>query len=149
MPGVFCDTRGLPQRVASNVLLAELAIAPLLWRLTRHDWKFLVWSYLDDINLMAASPDKLVEAAHLFGELESDFSLCLSAHKASILTNDNRNAPLLREVPWVVMIYLYPWVEMRSFPVVVVCILLLHVCWSTLEASTHSLWGSLCKLVGR
>ena len=50
-PEMFASSRGLPQGMASSVLLAELETCPVLWRLTRHDPTMQVWSYADDLNL--------------------------------------------------------------------------------------------------
>ena len=60
---VFVNSRGLPQGMASTVLLAEVAISPLLWRLSLHDPTLsIMWSYVDDLNLCADSIPKLLDA---------------------------------------------------------------------------------------
>ena len=50
-PTPFATSRGLPQGMATSVLLAELAITPLLWRITRSLPDVKVCAYVDDLNL--------------------------------------------------------------------------------------------------
>ena len=64
-PEIFVNSRGLPQGMASSVLLAEVAISPLLWRLSLHDPSLCMWSYVDDLNLCVESVPKLLEALDL------------------------------------------------------------------------------------
>ena len=48
----------------------------------------LLWSYVDDVNLLTTSPERLAEVVTYLRELEQDFPLRMSAHKTSVLTND-------------------------------------------------------------
>ena len=86
-PEVFVNSRGLPQGMASSVLLAEVAISPLLWRLSLHDSTLSMWSYVDDLNLCADSVPKLLEAWAYIQEFAVDFCLSIATHKCSVWIN--------------------------------------------------------------
>ena len=69
-----------------SVLLAEVAISPLLWRLSLHDPSLSMWSYVDDLNLCADSVPKLLEAWAYIQEFAVDFCLSIATHKCSVWT---------------------------------------------------------------
>ena len=75
------------------MLLAELAISPFLWRLTRHDPTIGLWSYVDDLNLAADTVDKLIDSS----EFEHDFRLTMANHKTSAETNVRQHQQALEE----------------------------------------------------
>ena len=89
-PEVIVNSRGLLQGMASSVLLAEVAISPLLWRLSLHDPTLSMWSYVDDLNLCADSIPKLLEAWAYIQEFALDFSVSIARHKCSVWTNSKR-----------------------------------------------------------
>ena len=96
-PEMFATSKGLPQGMASSVLLAELALCIVLWRLTRHDPTTQVWSYVDDLNLATDTMETLVEAITYLREFESDFHLTIANHKTSAWTNMRRQQQMLEE----------------------------------------------------
>ena len=58
LPTPFATARGLPQGMSSSVLFAELAISPLLWRITRALPGVEVCAYVDDLNLVMESREQ-------------------------------------------------------------------------------------------
>ena len=59
-PTPFATSRGLPQGMASSVLMAELAISPLLWRIARAMPDVDICAYVDDLNQI-----KLISQPHM------------------------------------------------------------------------------------
>ena len=74
LPELVVNSRGLPQGMTSSVLLAELAISLVLWKLHL----LLLWSYVDDLNLAARAREKPMEALAIFREFEHNVSLSTS-----------------------------------------------------------------------
>ena len=83
--------RGLPQGMAGSVMLAELSIAPLLWRCqsvlvsTPHS----TVAYVDDIHFFATDSATLNRILELLFEFQSDFRLNLSKQKSAIWGNEH------------------------------------------------------------
>ena len=83
--------RGLPQGMAGSVMLAELSIAPLLWRcqsvLTSAPHSIV--AYVDDLHFFTADSSTLNRILELLFEFQSDFRLDLSRQKSAIWGNDH------------------------------------------------------------
>ena len=62
--------RGLPQGMASSVLLAEIAISPLLWKvdLALRGRDVEIIAYVDDLNFITTSESDLRRIVDLLGE---------------------------------------------------------------------------------
>ena len=87
-PKPFGTPRGLPQGMASSVLLAELAIAPVLWRLTRAVQGLTVCAYVDDLNLVVDQRPNLSRTVQILREFEDHFSLSLSEAKTHVWASE-------------------------------------------------------------
>ena len=75
--------RGLPQGLASSVLLSEVFLSIFLRRLHRCVDIDSV-CYVDDITLVATSKDQLLKALDLLTQFASDFCLVISQEKTRI-----------------------------------------------------------------
>ena len=91
---LFHHARGLPQGMAGSVLLAELAIAPLMWRL-RSLPNLSAIAYVDDLNLIALSREELFRAITILREFEQHFALSLSEVKTKVWVTNPAAAPVL------------------------------------------------------
>ena len=87
-PMPFRSGRGLPQGMSTSVLLAELAISPLVWRVSRGLPDVSIWAYVDDLNMITCQRDKLDRIVRYLREFEGDFSLSLSLAKTKVWTSD-------------------------------------------------------------
>ena len=96
-PEMSVNTRGLPQGMASSVLLAGLATSPILGQLSLHDPTLSLWSYVDDLNLAASTREKLLESFWLLKGIWADFSLCMSNLKSTAWINVKRAKQSLHE----------------------------------------------------
>ena len=90
-PTPFATPRGLPQGMASSVLLAELAISPLLWRFARAMPEVDICAYVDDLNLTTSQEGDLTRVVGFLRDFESHFSLSLSTAKTKIWASDIKN----------------------------------------------------------
>ena len=77
-PKIFRNTRGLPQGMATSVLLSELAIAPLLWRVGTCWPMVTICAYVDDLNFASSSREQLLGTVQFLRQFEADFALSLS-----------------------------------------------------------------------
>ena len=89
-PIPYSSVRGLPQGMSTSVLLSELAIAPLLWRVTRVLPQAWIFAYVDDLNFLSSSCDELQKVAQLLRDFEEDFALELSRAKTKVWVTDSR-----------------------------------------------------------
>ena len=87
-PTPFATPRGLPQGMATSVLLAELAITPLLWRITRSLPDVIVCAYVDDLNMHTGNKEHLVRVVALLRDFENHFSLSLAQAKTKVWATD-------------------------------------------------------------
>ena len=88
----FSNSRGLPQGMASSVLLSELAICPLLWRISRGMPHVEVMAYVDDLNFAATSKGDMMRTIELLREFEADFRLSMSQAKTHVWASEKRHA---------------------------------------------------------
>ena len=70
--------------MASSVLLAELAISPLLWRISRSIPEVDVCAYVDDVNVIAETREHLERAVTFVREFAEHFTLSLSQAKTKL-----------------------------------------------------------------
>ena len=91
-PWPFCSTRGLPQGMAVSVLLEELEVSPLLWRVGRGVPGVTVVAYVDDLNLLAPTRSDLIRVTELLHEFKDDFSLSLSVAKTRVWASHSTRA---------------------------------------------------------
>ena len=96
-PEIFNNTRGLPQGMASSVLLAKLAICPLLWRLSLRDPNLSMQSYVDDLNVASSAMHGLLDALSYIRAFADDFKLSMADHKTTAWTNSRRDKQVLAE----------------------------------------------------
>ena len=87
------NSRGLPQGMSTSVLLAELAISPLLWRITRSNRDAIVCAYVDDLNLLLESRDEMLRVVDMLREFESDFALRVSQLKTRVWATSSQEEP--------------------------------------------------------
>ena len=90
VPMPFRNTRGLPQGMATSVLLSELAIAPLLWRVGSCWPMVSIYAYVDDLNFASASRDQLLVTVRFLRQFEEDFALSLSEAKMRVWSSNPR-----------------------------------------------------------
>ena len=92
----FARNRGLPQGLSTSVALAEICVAVLLHRL-----HVLVniesICYVDDINLIARSPEDLCKAIDVVLEYVHDMNLSLSNPKSSLWGTDKTGLQRIAE----------------------------------------------------
>ena len=77
------NSRGLPQGMASSVLLSELAIS------------VLVLAYVDDLNFASESEADMVRTIQLLREFEADFRLSLSEAKTHVWASTKTQRQIL------------------------------------------------------
>ena len=88
--------RGLPQGLASSVLMAELAISPLMWRIERslspdqhrHTMKA---AYVDDLNVVCGDLPTLQRVLTILIQFERDFGLHLALNKTKLWSSQPRS----------------------------------------------------------
>ena len=78
---IFAKDRGLPQGMSTSVLFAEIFVSLFLWRLTM-TLGVLVAAYVDDINIIAESPQRLKLAILQLIWFSETFCLDLSRPKS-------------------------------------------------------------------
>ena len=83
--------------MASSVLLAELAINPLPWRLSWRDPNLSMWPYVDDLNVALNSMHGLLDALSYIREFTDDFKLNIADHKTTAWTNSRRDKQVFAE----------------------------------------------------
>ena len=97
VPTPFKHERGLPQGMASSVLMAELAIAPLLWKLF---WRFgdslLSVAYVDDLNFICSRAPLVSLVSDVLREYANDFFLSLSVMKSKVWSSREGQIPKLK-----------------------------------------------------
>ena len=87
-PVPFRSGRGLPQGMSTSVLLAELSVSPLLWRVSRGLPGVSIWAYVDDLNMIACQREELDRVVGYLREFEDDFSLSLSVAKTKVWSSE-------------------------------------------------------------
>ena len=95
-PLPYCNNRGLPQGMSTSVLLSELAISPLLWRVARILPQVSVLAYVDDLNMIACSREELLRVIGLLWDFERDFKLELAIAKTKVWVTDRAQEDELR-----------------------------------------------------
>ena len=82
--------RGLPQGMASSVLLAEVAISPLLWKIeaAMRGRDMAMIAYVDDLNFITTSRMDLERVLGLLLEFSEHFALDLAKEKTKIWATD-------------------------------------------------------------
>ena len=94
-PLFFRNTRGLPRELSTSVLLAEISVCPLLWRLSSAlGGAVTLVACIDDIHVLSMSKDALVRALSIVKEFEQDFLLRLFLEKTKV---------------WGVLLPMKPW----------------------------------------
>ena len=83
-PTLFKNNRGLSQGLSGSVLLAELCLAPLLFRLSLAVPELECVAYVDDLNLMSSSLQGLVRTLQIVSDYVAHFALSLSLLKTVI-----------------------------------------------------------------
>ena len=82
--------RGLPQGMASSVLLAEVAICPVLWKVEvamgQKDMNII--AYVDDLNFITTSKSDLERVLEFLREFSDHFALDLAREKTKIWATD-------------------------------------------------------------
>ena len=73
-------SRGLPQGMATSVILSELCVAAFLWRL-HAIVNVKTICYVDDLNVIASSRDTMMRAYELLESFTQDLSLSLAHSK--------------------------------------------------------------------
>ena len=96
-PNPFGTTRGLPQGMATSMLLAELAISPVLWRITRSLPEVTVCAYVDDLNLHTRDKGHLLRVVGMLRDFEEHFSLSLAQAKTRVWASNVKVHDELRE----------------------------------------------------
>ena len=78
--------RGLPQGMASSVLLAEIAISPLLRKieLAMKGRDLDIIAYVDDLNFITTTEGDLLRIVQLIGEYSRHFALDLAREKTKV-----------------------------------------------------------------
>ena len=94
---VWENQRGVPQGMATSVMMAELCISVLLWKL-RACAEVVCLTYVDDVNILAATRETLVSALHIPWDFVGDFNLKLSLLKTRIWGSDKKATKQLAEV---------------------------------------------------
>ena len=87
VPRQHMNERGLPQGLAGSVMLAELTIAPLLWKIERalqHHEELEMVAYVDDINVTTGDVGALSRVLDIMCEYEDSLHLRLSRTKTKI-----------------------------------------------------------------
>ena len=100
MPTVMHYQRGLPQGMAGSVLLAECAIAPLIWRVHHAlggKMGTLTVAYVDDINFVVSAESDLERLVKLLWDYTGHFGLELSMTKTRIWSSSEDAAGRLSE----------------------------------------------------
>ena len=85
---LFSSARGLPQGMSTSVLLAELAISPLSWRIHRVVPETAAIAYVDDLNLVAFQRHEMDMLVRLLRDFENDFDLQLSEAKTRVWASE-------------------------------------------------------------
>ena len=84
-PRTFTNSRGLPQGMASSVLMSELAIAPLprkIWH--RFGERVTTIAYVDDLNFLGSEVSSVERVVDVLREFSGDFRLSLSDLKSKV-----------------------------------------------------------------
>ena len=92
VPIQHLNERGLPQGLAGSVLMAELNIAPALWKIQRalgHDDNLSIVAYVDDMNIIIGSEHAHHRVLQLLREHEASFQLKLSRTKTKVWSTKN------------------------------------------------------------
>ena len=97
-PSLFATPRGLPQGMASSVLLAELAIALVLWRVARSLPDVTICAYVDDLNFVATSREHLLSVVRFVREFSDHFSLSLSQAKTKLWATERDHMTSYRTI---------------------------------------------------
>ena len=91
VPRQHTNERGLPQGLAGSVLLAGLAIAPLLWKIDRalqHHDELAMVAYVDDKNVITGDMGALARVLEIMCEFEEALHLRLSKTKTRIWSSN-------------------------------------------------------------
>ena len=92
----FKVQRGVPQALSASVLLSECFLAGFIWRL-HHITKIKVVAYIDDIYLVATSPEMLDQSLSLLQEFQEDFGLSVSREKTFLWGSEHSTLVPLAE----------------------------------------------------
>ena len=74
--------------MASSVLLAELAISPMLWRISRAIPEVNVCAYVDDVNVITETREHLERTVAYVKEFADHFTLSLSQAKTKLWASE-------------------------------------------------------------
>ena len=88
------DFQGTPS--GHLVLLAELAIAPVLWRITRSLSDVIMCAYVDDLNMIASCKEQLLRVVACLREFEEHFSLSPPQAKTRVWASNSADHNELR-----------------------------------------------------
>ena len=92
------NRRGLPQGMASSVLMSELSLVPLMCFLTlRFGDAIQPISYVDDVNVVCSSVPCLAGVSSVVREFSEDFRLKLSELKTKVWSSKPHQHEKLRQ----------------------------------------------------
>ena len=98
-PRTFTNSRGLPQGMASSVLMSELAIAPLLWKIWHHfGERITTIAYVDDLNFLGSEVSSVERVVDVLREFFEHFKLSLSDLKSKVWSSREGQLPRMKRV---------------------------------------------------